>query len=122
MLRPLDVIWVDDEFIRPPGPKMVVCISPTAGLFVRINTRAHWPNSLPIARAEHPFLAHDSHIECGTVFELDDYVVDESLFRGRGVIGRIAARVVPALLAEVERAPTLSDRDKAAIRTALLEK
>ena len=34
----LDVIWIFDEFIRPPGPKMMVCVEAERSFFFRINT------------------------------------------------------------------------------------
>jgi hypothetical protein len=119
VLRALDVLWVEDDLIRPPGPKMVVCVNPEAGLFFRINTRGWRSGSVPIAQADHTFLRHDSHIECGAPFELDDYLIDQSLSHGKGVIGRIKVELVPMLLAEVARARTLSNRDKQAIREGL---
>jgi hypothetical protein len=119
VLRALDVIWIDDDLISPPGPKMVVCVAPALGLFVRINTRGHWPGSVALAQRLHPFLKHDSFLECGAVFELDDYMIGQSFASGRGVIGRIDRAVVPDLLAAVRSARTLSARDREAIVAAL---
>jgi len=85
-LKPLDVIWTYDGLIRPPGPKMVVCLHPDTGLFVRINTKGRPPGSVLIAHQEHSFLDHDSHVECGAVFELDDYVIDRRLIRPARVL------------------------------------
>ncbi len=99
---------------------MVVCLCPDAGLFVRINTRGWRSGRVPIAKREHPFLDHDSQIECAGVFELDDYIIEQAMTPpGRGIIGRIAASLVPSLLAAIAAAPTLRDEDKAAIRDAL---
>ena len=97
---------------------MVVCIEPGLGFFFRINTRASWQQSVAITRAAHPFLDHDSYIECGDPLELDDFVVDESI-RRRGVIGAIDPSVVARIWSSVESARTLSPADKALIRAAL---
>ncbi len=81
-LQTLDVVWIHDECIRPPGPKMLVCITPEQGLYFRINTRGHWQHSIPLAQRDHPnVLSHDSHLECGQPIELDDYLVDQALAR-----------------------------------------
>lgn len=39
MLNPLDVIWIFDNLIDPPHPKMVACVNPADGVFYRINSR-----------------------------------------------------------------------------------
>src|SRR5215203_1726956 len=71
---------------RPPGPKMVVCISPELGLFFRINTEPNWQTSIKLFRGpNHLFLEHDSHLECGEPLDLDEYVVEESIYRERGI-------------------------------------
>ena len=77
MLNALEVIWIEDECINPPGPKMVVCVDATNGYFFRINTKGHWQHSVPLSKKDHgTFLDHDSHLECGDPLELDDYVID----------------------------------------------
>lgn len=118
LLAPLDVIWIDDDTIRPPGPKMVICVEPKIGLFFRINTDPKWQTPIRIRQIDHPFLKWDSHIECGLPMELDDYVIEQSL-RRRGVIGKIARRHVAAICAVVDEAKDLTPADKAAIKAAL---
>lgn len=118
MIRALDVIWIHDDVIRPPGPKMVVCIEPGLGLFFRINTRPWQIPAALVRLPDHPFLDHDSFLECGEPLELDDYIVDEAL-RRRGVIGRIAPATVPEILSALDQARRVSAADKAAIRAAL---
>ena len=120
LLAPLAVIWIHDGLIRPPGPKMVACLCPEAGLFARINTAGWRRGSVPLARRLHPFLLHDSHLECGAIFELDDYVVQQALDPpSRGVLGMVAAGAVGDILAAVHAAPALRTDDKAAILAAL---
>jgi hypothetical protein len=89
VLKPLEVIWIMDECIRPPGPKMVVCVEGELGFFFRINTKAGWQQSVLLKKSpDHPFLDHDSHLECGDPLELDDYVIEQSLNR-KGAIGAV---------------------------------
>ena len=119
-LRPLDVIWTHDGLISPPGPKMVVCLCPDAGLFVRINTKGWRPGSVSIKKLEHPFLNHDSHVECGAVFELDDYVIDQSVDPpGKGIIGRISLITIVNMVAAVNAATSVRDEDRDMIVTTL---
>ena len=118
LLKVLDVIWIHDGCIRPPGPKMIVCVEPDLGYFFRINTDGKWQTPVKLRVADHPFLDHDSHLECGIPLELDDYIIQQALDR-RPVIGRIARAVVPAIRTAVEGAQTLSTRDKVAIMKAL---
>jgi hypothetical protein len=94
VLKPLEVIWIHDDCISSPGPKMVVCVEATLGFFFRINSRPNWQQSLPLKKgADHPFLDHDSFLECGDPLELDDYVIDESL-RQKGVIGALSQALI----------------------------
>ena len=117
-LSALDVIWIWDGFIKPPGPKMVVCIEPASGFFYRINTKGKWQVPVPILKKDHSFLKHDSFIECGDPFELDDYIVDESIRRS-GILGQIAKQVAPAIYRAAFTATVLSQEEKELIRAAL---
>lgn len=116
--RLLEVIWIHDTFIRPPGPKMVVCVVPEEGIFFRINTEAKWPVSVPIQCTLNPFLSHDSFLECGNPLELDDYVVEQSQERqsARMDLHRAA---LPMMIDAVTRSHRISDRDRNLILTAL---
>lgn len=118
MLAALDVIWIHDGLIRPPGPKMVVCLEPALGLFFRINTEAMWQTPVLLTRADHPFLKWDSHLECGEPLELDEYMIEESI-RDRGIIGRVKPELAAVIWGAVAAAKTISDDDKGAIRAAL---
>ena len=92
---------------------MVVCLSPEMGFFVRINTKGWRPGSVPIALREHPFLNRDSHVECGSVFELDDYLIEQSIDPpGRGIVGTIARRVILDLRAAIVAHTSLRDEDR----------
>lgn len=120
LLSPLDVIWIYDDCIRPPGPKMVVCVCPELGLFFRINSEGKWQTPVPLAKSpDHLFLSHDSYLECGEPLELDDYVIEESINR-KGIIGQVGRALVPQIVAAVEKAVTLSQNDKDIIKRALL--
>ena len=97
---------------------MIVCIEPSLGLFFRINTEGKWQTSVNLTQADHPFLDHDSHLECGDPLEIDDYMIEQALDR-RPVIGQVSRALIPVILAAVDGAKTLSARDKAAVRNAL---
>lgn len=117
-LRPLEVIWISEETIRPPGPKMVACISPDHGWFYRINTKPWRPAVLLTRSPDHPFLKWDSYLECGDPLELDDYLIEEAIARN-GIIGAVSSTLSDQILAAVEQARYLRDADKAVIRAVL---
>lgn len=119
MLEVLDVIWIHDRCIRPPGPKMVVCVEPTLGCFFRINSNPYHQTSVQILKSENTFLDHDSYLECGTPFDLDDYVVQESLRKTEGIIGKLGKSVIPQIIAAVQSERLLSPDDRNAVIDAL---
>lgn len=99
---------------------MVVCLCPAVGLFARINTKGWRQGSVSITAANHPFLRHDSHIECGAIFEIDDYVIEQSFNRPNGgILGEISRSVLPAILAAIDSSAKVRDEDKEAISAAL---
>jgi hypothetical protein len=112
------VIWIYDGTITPAGNKMVACVEPDQGFFYRINTKGHWRPAVSLLKSEHPFLAHDSYLECGDPLEVDDYLIEEGL-RARGVIGSLSPNACRSVEAVLDQARTLSPADKAAIRAAL---
>lgn len=117
MIKVLDVIWVYDETIRPPAPKMWVCLEPDLGLFFRINTE-QWRTPIKLLQCDHSnFLTHDSYLECGQPIELTENELDDAL-RSRGVIGRVDERLAPDILAVIESIDTVSPNDKTAIAQA----
>lgn len=119
LLRPLQIIKIFDETIEPPHPKMVACVECSLGFFFRINSRANWQVSLPLIKENlHPFLEHDSFLECGCPLELDDFIVEESI-RLKGVVGSVHISLVPDILKVVAQERLLTRSDKAAIATFL---
>ena len=117
MIRPLDVIWIPDDTIRPPGPKMVVCVEPDLGFYFRFNTHDNWEPSVPIRRLpDHGFLQWDSFIQC-RILDPDDYIIQRAL-RDRGVIGRVSPSLCDPLLEALGYAAG-SRRDLNAIRVVL---
>ena len=117
-IRVRDVILIPDETVRPPKPKFVMCVEPQEGWFYRINTKP-WRPAVPLLRLpHHPFLDHDSFIECGDPLMLDDYIVDEAL-RVHGVIGLIDSSLCPAIICALDKASYLRDTDRELIRAAL---
>lgn len=119
LLQVLDVILIDDETVRPPKPKYVVCIEPDRGWFYRINSKGHWRPCVPLIRVpDHMFLDHDSFIECGDPLELDDYIIETTLER-RKITGTVSRSISAALIQALAQARYLREEDKDAIRTAL---
>ncbi|SIR00233.1 hypothetical protein SAMN05880582_105181 [Rhizobium sp. RU20A] len=117
MTNTLDVIWIADTEIKPPGPKMVVCVEPFLGFYFRINSNDNWEPCVAIAKEpHHAFLKWDSFIEC-TILDLDDYVVREAL-RKSGVIGRVSRTLCQPLIDALAFSHG-SRRDREAIRLAL---
>lgn len=89
ILNPLDVIWIFDDLITPPHPKMVVCVQPEDGLFFRINSRPFLKPVIPLIKDPlHPWLDHDSYLHVDILL-LDDYIVEKAVRRG-GVIGTVS--------------------------------
>lgn len=117
MIRALEVIWIDDHLIRPPGPKMVVCVEPYLGFFFRINSHDNWQPCVSLPREpHHRFLKHDSHIEC-TILDLDDHLIGQAI-RRNGILGRVHPSLCPPLLDVLGQ--TLGSRnDLRAIRQVL---
>ena len=99
----------------PPGPKMVVCLCAEIGLYVNINTKGMRRGSMLITQALHPFLDHDSHVECGKVYEFDDYELEQST----GVIGRIDRSHVMEIIDRISKSLDISENDKASIQNVL---
>lgn len=97
-MNPLEVVWISDDEIEPPGPKMVVCVEPFLGFYFRINSQPHWEPCIPIERLpHHEFLKWDSFIEC-RIIDPDDYIISESVRKG-GIIGRVSPSLCEAMLA-----------------------
>ena len=112
----LEVVWIYHELITPPDYKMIVCLCQRLGLFININTKGFRRGSLPISKSQHGFLDHDSHLECGKVYEIDDYVIQQ----GRTIPGaHIHRQHIADILVQIERSAEISDDDKLAIREAL---
>lgn len=117
-MDPFDVTIIFDQTIRPPGPKMIVAIRPDLGWFYRINTKP-WKPAVPLIRMPlHPWLDHDSFLECGDPLELDDFTIEESL-RRHGVVGRVDPSLAEPVRATVLTLRTMSQSDKAEILAAL---
>ena len=115
MLRLFDVIVVLDVTARNPKPRMMVCISPDEGEFLRINSRDKFRPCVPIHRLpDHRFLDHDSFIEVN-ILVLDEFVVEQCLGRS-GVIGRVHDGMKDPILECIDGLTYISAADKARIR------
>lgn len=113
-----EVIWILDDFIKPPGWKMMLCVAPAEGIFFRINTEDKWPVGVPIDRRNNAFLHHDSFVECGGPLEFDDYVIDQSR-AGQSAPMMLDRQYLPLIAAAVGKSHRISDRDRAIILAAL---
>jgi hypothetical protein len=116
-MNPFDVTIIYDVTIRPPGPKMVVAVCPELGWFYRINTKP-WTPAVKLSRELHPWLRHDSFLECGDPLELDDYTILESL-RHHGIVGRVDRSLAQPVVEIVRQMRTLSAADKDRIEASL---
>lgn len=116
-MEPFDVTVIFDQTIRPPGPKMIVAICPELGWFYRINTKP-WTPAVRLTVQLHPWLDHDSHLECGDPLELDDYTIESSLDR-HGVIGRVDRSLVGPVRKIIEDLRTMSPADKRIVLATL---
>lgn len=70
----------------------------------------------------HPFMDHDSHIDCSKVmrYRTTD-VVDELVNEPAWILGSIAAPVAAGMISALKFAPTLSAADASAFVESLLE-
>lgn len=119
------VLWPYDPDVTPPKPKLWVAVAPRHGLFMRINSHPHplRPFAVRLPHELHPFLEHDSWLNCGQVVQCDEYRLADLLDRQnmperKGVIGEIHPSVRPAVVDMVRRATTLSAEHKALVSIA----
>jgi hypothetical protein len=86
-----DVLWLyDDTAARERKRRMFVCLDPERGWFARIVSdpprHAKSDDYVPVMRADHAFLDHDSFVETGREV---DFGEDE--FESIRPVGRISA-------------------------------
>lgn len=105
-----DVIWIYDRALKPQKWKMQICLHYDEGWFLRINTKDVIRPCVAISRAEHAFLDHDSHIDCGLCM-IDEYEIDEAMKKS-GIIGTITTKVAPEVLRCLLAARYISKKDK----------
>lgn len=120
-MRPeaLDVIYIMDDYIKPPGAKYVVCVEPDLGLYLRINSDGWRDGSVEVIRDKHaPFLHWDSFIECGDVLELDEFVIQDAL-DDKGILGSISDELCQEIADSVQHCSRLNMKDRLDIRAAL---
>jgi hypothetical protein len=116
-MNPLEVTWIADKEIEPPGPKMIVCVEPFLGFYFRINSHDNWEPCVAILKEpDHRFLRWDSFIEC-TILDLDDYIIMQALKKS-GVIGRVSTRLCDPLINALASMQG-SRQDRNAIRSVL---
>ena len=108
-----DVIWAWNAALRPPKPKMVVCLDSANGIFLRINSEDKFRPCVGIAKRDHPFLKWDSYVEC-SLNVIDEYVIEEALEES-GIVGHVHEQHKAAIWQHLRRSPYISDRDKEAL-------
>lgn len=89
---------------------MQVCLNEPEGWFLRINSRDVIRPCVALSRAEHPFLDHDSFIDC-SLCVIDEYEIDESISRA-GVIGTVKTEIAPQVLHCLLSATYIRQADK----------
>jgi hypothetical protein len=105
-----DVTWIFDRLTDPQKHKMMVCLTFERGWFLRINTRNNFRPCVPITRHAHPFLKHDSHVEC-SLLEIDEFEIEEALTQS-GIIGRVDLAAKADICMHLLKAPYISTADK----------
>lgn len=110
MLALFEVIRVYDRTIDPQNLKMFVCIDFTEGWFLRINSRNQWRPCVPLSRAAHHWLDHDSFVEC-TFLMVDEFEIEESV-RKYGIVGRVSLELRAEVLGHLLAAPYIRNDDK----------
>jgi len=119
LVNTLDVIRISDEQIKPPGPKWVVCVEPTIGIFLHINSDGWRDGSISISQEDHnKFLRWDSHIECGASLDLDEYTIRKAI-EGKKFIPKIHHKHAREICQAVLDSKNYSPKDKRAICEAL---
>lgn len=109
MLKPGNVIILYSG--RNAKDRMHVIVSVGQGWFFRINTKAHWPGSFPIAKSENQFLKHDSHIECGGLVDVDISAIEISM-NERGLIGTLSKKTIAELVNHISSVRQLDAEQK----------
>lgn len=130
-VAPGHVVYLFCDFTRPPKEKylVVVAVHPRPLLFV-INSRvpdfvASRPHlascQVPIRASDHPFLAHDSFINCAEVIDCIDFeaVMAQVVADTRRIKGALTAATIQCVVTAVQGAKTISPKHKAEIVAAL---
>lgn len=140
-LAPLDVVGVFDQdaIDRRTGAKgkwkalVAMASDPATGsvVFFRINSvaqtrRGPRPGRIAIAKEpHHRFLDHDSYLFCGgppvvlTEPQLEAAMAGQTIPGRHGIVGRIHASLVPAIVAAVEESAELPETLRARILRSL---
>jgi hypothetical protein len=117
MLKAFDVIRIHDGTTTPPKPRMVVCIHYENGWYYRITSKK-WLPCLQLLKIDHPFLDHDSFLECGQPLELSDYEIQNAMNKF-GKIGHINDKTKALIITFIQKYP-MKISDKNAILSFLI--
>ncbi len=128
---PGTVLFLDCDFTKPPKAKflVVLCGGSPPLLFI-INSKIHrficsqpdlYQCQVSIKAADHPFLTHDSFIDCSQVITgLDDDTIRQQVLNDLGrVKGELGADAKRAVIQAVASATTITPKHKELICGAL---
>lgn len=100
-MKPGDVVWVYHRDIYPQKHKMDVCVCAERGWFFLINSENRKIyDCVPILKAHHRFLKHDSFVSCSRVFAPQKSELGKK-------IGTISCVVMQEMLERVQVSETL---------------
>lgn len=118
-LLSLQVTRTYDGFIKPPGPKRIVCICPEEGYFFRINSENKWPCPVRLDYSDcHGFLDYHSFLQCDRILEFSDYIIDESI-ESVGILGTVPKIYAAQICDAADKSFNINPVDKAIIRRVL---
>lgn len=114
-----DVIYIYEGGLITPNMKYMVCIVVSESYFFRINSKGHWFGSLDISTENYDFLKHDSFIECGSIIEVYEGEIEESIKDGESPVGKISPEDIQRIIEHIPNVGQLNEREKTLILKSL---
>lgn len=113
-MKPGDVFWVYHNDVYPQKHKMDVCVCAQRGWFFLINSENRkMYDCVPILKAHHRFLKHDSFVSCSRVFAPEKGELGKK-------IGTISREVMQEMLVRVQVSETLEQEKIEMITMSLM--
>lgn len=121
MLNAFEVIWLPDTTARGQRKtRMMVCLVPDEGFFLRINSdKRHVPNTPLLKHPLHSFLERDSFVECNLLTISDDWI--EEAISNSGVVGFLDPSMIEPILDALRQSRHLRQSDFDTIELTLRE-